>query len=946
MTPDASPFYGKNIDALAPYLDPATLAQIQQFKPLNYSLTIDPETGVQNLFAGPTRIYDPDAETYATHQVNAYMANPHRFVLANDVKAQERPLNAASVIALDIQEIARLYFPQQEPDFDTSCALVCLGLGLGNHLVRLTKQPWFRDLIVLEPEFEFFYWSLLTLDWQLIVDRIKANGGRVFLEFSDQPELALHTVLNVLRDRNFGLIEGTFIYRHYEHPMFLPLANRLSEFGPNLIAYNGWAEDEIVHLKNHCINIRKNIGQVIATREVRPAQGTALRPAFIVGSGPSLQETIETIRTVRDRIVLFSAGTSIGPLLEAGLPPDYHCELENVSVVSDMLGSLAERFDLSDVTLVASSTVDPGLAELFTKRIYFIREGDGVMSQLKGPFMQLDGVGPSGVNTAVRIAHRFGYQQIFFAGADFGSAHPDKLYSNGVAYEKIGQINKKRRRSGLHEVGSAGSTTAAFAKRVPGNFGGTVGSNETLILMRHRLEALLNSLAVEAYNLGNGARIAGAAPMAQEDIHPFLSDADNIQLAPQNRAWLSVPAGRFYDGKKVRELRSAFKTLLDGLDEKLETLIKQSHPLQFIDIYDALTPLMFFSLSETRRNVEAAARTCMTGSLMRVLHTIRYQAVRIPVSERQRFLAQSLAIILSLQTLWRHAILDPIDDALDLTEKAGGHQKYSFQANALAAIRRGDPAVDWFPTKALTNLSTTGPLDPLDQYIFKEYLRRLNAETEAFPTTPDSVARIVQCNLAQNPSTRFLKAAFRAIACSPLIREDPSVVRQINEFSSSCVNSDRLLRHYQAVVNFFGSNFTSALAISNSQQPETFNIPRFRLWHANYLLANGEAVDAADIYNQYRNAKLPAENAVPLIDLNGIILMASDGTSSALAYYKDHPEYNGATPVFRFMHSILQNYDAGEFSSNDSINKAMHDDVHLYRALEYVISKILKALLR
>lgn len=946
MTQDESPLFRKNIAALTPYLDPATLVRIQQFNPLRYSLSVDPETGAQNLYAGASRIYDPDAETYAKHQVAAYMANPHRFVLSNDVKAQERPMNAASVIALDIQEVARLYFPQQEPDFDKSCALVCLGLGLGNHLLQLTNQPKFRDLVVLEPEFEFFYWSLLTLDWQLIVGRIEANGGRVFLEFSDQPELALPTVLNVLRDRNFGLIEGTFIYRHYEHPMFLPLANRLSEFGPNLIAYNGWAEDEIVHLKNHCINIRTNIGQLIATREVKPSPGTTLKPAFIIGSGPSLQETIETIRTVRDRIALFSAGTSIGPLLEAGLPPDYHCELENVSVVSDMLGSLAERFDLSGVSLVASSTVDPGLAELFTKRIYFIREGDGVMSQLKGPFMQLDGVGPSGVNTAVRIAHRFGYRQIFFVGADFGSAHPDKLYAKGVAYENIAQINNKRRRSGLHDVGPAGSTAAAFAKRVAGNFGGTVGSNETLILMRHRLEALLGSLAIEAYNLGNGARIAGATPLTPEDACSFLSNHENIDLTPQRRAWLAVPVGKFYDRNKIEEFRNAFETLLDGLEERLEALIKQSQPLQFIDTYDAFTPFMFFALSESGRTVEAAARTCMTGSLMRVLHSIRYQVIRIPVKERQRFLTRSLTTIQSLQTLWRHAILDPIDDALALTEKADEHREYSFQANALAAIRRGDPATNWFPTKTLKDLSAIGPLDPLNQYIFKEYIRRLNAATEAFPSPSESVVRLVQRNLAQHPSTRFLKAAFRAITCSPLIREDPGVVRQINEFASSCMNSDRLFFHYLAVVNFFGGNFASALAISDSQQPETFNIPRFRLWHANYLLANGEADDAADMYNQYRNEKLPAENAVPLIDLYGVILMASDGISSASAYYRDHPEYNGATPVFRIMHSILQHYDTGDLSGNDNINKTATDDEFLYSALDYVTSKILKVLLR
>ena len=95
---------------------------------------------------------------------------------------------------------------------------------------------------------------------------------------------------------------------------------------------------------------------------------------LIVASGPSLDRNIEELKSIQNSITIISAGSAIGSLLRNDIQPDYAVLLENnKSVFRDMCQLVGEGYDLKQITLIASITVDPRIASLFGSFITYQR---------------------------------------------------------------------------------------------------------------------------------------------------------------------------------------------------------------------------------------------------------------------------------------------------------------------------------------------------------------------------------------------------------------------------------------------------------------------------------------------------------------------------------------------------------------------------------------------
>ena len=73
-------------------------------------------------------------------------------------------------------------------------------------------------------------------------------------------------------------------------------------------------------------------------------------------------------------LTVVSAGSAIGALLRNGISPDYAVLLEMSSdVFRDMCLLVGEGYDLSEITLIASVTIDPRIASLFGSFVTYQR---------------------------------------------------------------------------------------------------------------------------------------------------------------------------------------------------------------------------------------------------------------------------------------------------------------------------------------------------------------------------------------------------------------------------------------------------------------------------------------------------------------------------------------------------------------------------------------------
>lgn len=142
------------------------------------------------------------------------------------------------------------------------------------------------------------------------------------------------------------------------------------------------------------------------------------REVFVIGTGPSLEQHFDTLRTLREqalRPLFICVDTAYRPLVAHGIRPD---------VVVTIDQRISTRHlpcdDTSDITLVYMPTVDPEVLGGWQGKRYVAYSASPVYKDMRQllPKAQLF-VGGSVIHPAVDLAVQMGASQITLFGADF-----------------------------------------------------------------------------------------------------------------------------------------------------------------------------------------------------------------------------------------------------------------------------------------------------------------------------------------------------------------------------------------------------------------------------------------------------------------------------------------------------------------------------------------------
>ncbi len=208
-------------------------------------------------------------------------------------------------------------------------------------------------------------------------------------------------------------------------------------------------------------------------------------------------------RRFATRVVLFSAGTALRPLLRNGIVPDFHCELENVPATVDALKEASKYGDLSQITLMASATVDPRIPPMFRETIYFFRDSVSSTQILGEKHLPIAGATPTCVNMALSMAAFLGFTDMALFGADCGIRPGSDDHAKDTVYRDIGTFQNKRR----HQSALPGRSRRQFRRR------GTHQLDLQLLPAdagRSHPDARSQSLQRERWRLHSGRGAAGA----------------------------------------------------------------------------------------------------------------------------------------------------------------------------------------------------------------------------------------------------------------------------------------------------------------------------------------------------------------------------------------------------------------------------------------------------
>lgn len=538
-------FFDRNLAAIRKWA-PHLYSRLSAIKSPQTELLLDEDGGIDIGFRG-RRLYGRDAVAVANEQVEHFIRAPSReFICEPDPSAMSGVSGTfCAALVRRMAEEGIVYDPKKSvPECHF---LLFFGVALGLHLETVIEETKARFIFLIEPHMEFIYQSLFVTNWVGLFERGEARGVRFTFIVDRSPNEIADRIVQMMRGNSPVLIDGITYFSSYPSPI---LDRAIELFRKELftaVAGLGYFEDEVVMARNGARNLAAGPAEILS--DYLPPRE---EPVFVVGSGPSVEEDLDFIVANADRAVIMSIGTGLRGLLDRGIYPDLHVELENSPIKADMVAATANDFDFKDVILVGSVTVDPKMTTYFKRAIFFFREGVSATQLFGGPFQVIRPAGPTVANSGLVSAIRLGFRDIYLFGVDMGTKVQGKFHSSGSDYG-----------AGLRE--DVIKPSLVF----PANFGGSATGSYFFDWSRKVLENTIRYFReVRVYNCSNGVRIEGAIPKVSRAIDLKGGPIDRAMFLDDiSRGLTRCPPELWSKLWREADVREKVKTILKRFDE-------------------------------------------------------------------------------------------------------------------------------------------------------------------------------------------------------------------------------------------------------------------------------------------------------------------------------------------------------------------------------------------
>lgn len=378
----------------------------------------------------------------------------------------------------------------------TVTTLISFGTGDGSVLSSILQLAQPYNLIVAVTSWSQFVSSFHKIDWKTVYEHFSSQQRSIKILRISNKEEALYTAANTCL---LGL-DHAYVYKARDVDELLDESHQIlfSADSANIFAYLGYTVDEYNMIYNTVGNLK--LGSKVF-RRYEPIMPNDF-PAVVVGSGPSLDASIETLQQLQASHVIIAGGSNYRTLVKNNIRVDFLTLVErDYGVYTDF--KLIEDYCASQNTvLVMSTTCVPDLQKIFARTVVFFRPALTPLALFSdSPMEILPFEGPESLNTALSFATQMGFRQIALFGADLGSQ------------------SKTTTRS----IDALGETKRMFDLEVEGNFDKKVYTNKIMLDVRQMIErSIVLGLAsgLKYTNFSNGARISGAE---SDDVLSYMN---------------------------------------------------------------------------------------------------------------------------------------------------------------------------------------------------------------------------------------------------------------------------------------------------------------------------------------------------------------------------------------------------------------------------------------
>ncbi len=473
-------------------------AKLVDFKPIS-RLEFD-DAGLADAVFNDQYFYNRKADTYVAEQMKGFWRDPVRFSIAT-LTPQQFDTYAGKFlhnVVLRGTEAGMEFAPS--PVTEEAYFVLSFGIGLAGHLDPLIERTNCQALVLVEPNLEFLSLSLEVYDWKALFEHFEKIDGKVAFYIDNNPEALSRNIRYTVRGTNPCSLDGMYVFSHYNNAIFSKTSQILLEDRDLIVAGLGFLDDEILMIKNAHGNLYPGTSRLY----LRPPEKFMSLPAFIVGSGPSLDRDIAFIKDNADKAIILSCGSAIRPLMVNGIVPDFQIEVENDGAFP-LIAQVAAEHDLSSVTLLCSVTGERQVLQFFENIVFYMRGSLSpypIWNQTESQTLRY--CNPTVTNAGISFAQEIGCREFYMFGTDMGSMNPDVHHSKDA----------------YHYTEGAVFADQTYSIPIPGNFGGTCYTSMGLYWARDSMANAMKSIAIGRtyFNCSNGALIDGTVTKGTRSI--------------------------------------------------------------------------------------------------------------------------------------------------------------------------------------------------------------------------------------------------------------------------------------------------------------------------------------------------------------------------------------------------------------------------------------------
>ncbi len=539
-------------------VDPTAVIQYQNIEAADPQLAFapgDPEPA--NLVFQGALFYPGYAKQYAEEYVSFHLANIQPYIMPNFLFARDDPIAFKHCMAIDDDlglDIIKHPIAKHPRDTRFCPTVFVFGLGLAYSLERLLDELDVCNVIAVEIFPQLISAFLATANIDKISAKLAARGGTLRFVFQTDALTALRMVIDrakLLSEAHLNYFQPFVCHR-------LPGMDKVVEhFGknaPHMFSQSGYFNDEC----RQTLQTYKNLTQAHGLLcNQHPVIDDAT--AVIVGSGPSLDKTWQSIKALSDKCFIIACGTAMAPLLKKGIVPDAYVELETAPIISDYMAHVANSTSPDDFLFFGASGIPQVVAQKWRHNYLFLRDMSTSTQFLPQKYQPIRQTWPIVGNAGLGIAIALGFRRIVLTGLDCGKRRNERHHSELSAYydgteQKIEAVNPNTNIDyATEETRKAASDIDNLSWfELPSVLGDSVWATAILRTSHQYIEYCIRETAnVQVWQVSEGAKINLATNIAPDAFDPniFPANPPNIRDMILSRI---DPVRNLHHGYKAR----------------------------------------------------------------------------------------------------------------------------------------------------------------------------------------------------------------------------------------------------------------------------------------------------------------------------------------------------------------------------------------------------------